>query len=43
MRLKLAVTTFGIYKEKLLSYFSKIIKKKFAAIDRTTRIGFELA
>ena len=34
MSLKLAVTTFYIYKEKLLKNFSKILKKYFAAIDR---------
>ena len=34
--LKLAVTTFHIYKEKLLNSFSKILLKYFAAIDRAT-------
>ena len=34
--LKLAVSTFYIYKEKLLNNFSKILEKYFAAIDRTS-------
>ena len=36
MWLKLAVTTFYIYKEKLLNNFSKFPKKYFSAIDRAT-------
>ena len=37
MKLKLAATTFYIYKEKLLNDFSKILlKKSFAVIDKTT-------
>ena len=52
MKLKVAVTTFYIYKEKLLNNFSKILKKYFAAIDRTaiyicyivkTGVRFEIA
>ena len=36
MLLKIAVATFYIYKEKLFNNFSKILKKYFAAIGRTT-------
>ena len=36
MYLKLAVITFYIHKGKLLNNFSKIVKKYFAGIDRTT-------
>ena len=36
MQLKLAVTTLYIYKGKLCNDLSKILKKYFAAIDRTT-------
>ena len=36
MKLKLAVTTFYIYEEKLLNNFSEILKIYFAAIYRTT-------
>ena len=35
MELKLAVTTFYIYEEKLLNNFSKILKRYFGAIGRT--------
>ena len=40
MKLKLAVTTFYIYKDKLLNNFSKILKKYFAAIDRMRDIQY---
>ena len=36
MWLKLVITTFYVYKEKLLHNFSKTLKKCFASIDSTT-------
>ena len=36
VKLKLPLTTFYIYKEKLFNNFGKILKKCFAAIDGTT-------